>query len=64
MDCESCGRYRPTAEVVLVAGPDGSLVWACARCRHRDGGERAWLPFESPPRSAIDAAAMVVIART
>ena len=33
MDCDSCGRYRPSAEIAPLRDPDGRLVMACARCR-------------------------------
>lgn len=33
MDCESCGRYRPSSEIVPLRDPDGRLLMACARCR-------------------------------
>lgn len=33
MECESCGRYRPSAEIVATVDTAGRLVMACARCR-------------------------------
>lgn len=33
MDCDSCGRYRPSAEIAPLRDPAGRLVMACARCR-------------------------------
>lgn len=33
MDCETCGRYRPTGEIATLHEPGGRLVMACARCR-------------------------------
>jgi hypothetical protein len=33
MDCQSCGRYRPSSEIVAVEVRHVGLVMACARCR-------------------------------
>ena len=33
MDCDSCGRYRPSSEIAPLRAADGRLVMACARCR-------------------------------
>jgi hypothetical protein len=33
MDCDSCGRYRPSEEVAPLRDPIGRLVMACSRCR-------------------------------
>ena len=33
MDCESCGRYRPSAEIAPIRMVGGDLVMVCARCR-------------------------------
>jgi hypothetical protein len=33
MDCDSCGRYRPSGEVAPLRDPVGRLVMACSRCR-------------------------------
>jgi hypothetical protein len=33
MDCESCGRYRPSAEITAMLDPAGRLVMICVRCR-------------------------------
>lgn len=32
MDCESCGRYRPSSEISPLRAA-GRLLMACARCR-------------------------------
>jgi hypothetical protein len=33
MDCDTCGRHRPSAEIAPLREGDGRLVMACARCR-------------------------------
>ena len=33
MDCEPCGRHRPSAQVVAQWSPAGAVVMACGRCR-------------------------------
>lgn len=33
MDCDLCGRYRPSAEIAPRLDATGRLVMACARCR-------------------------------
>jgi ribosome-binding protein aMBF1 (putative translation factor) len=33
MDCESCGRHRPSDQVVAHWSPAGAVIMACARCR-------------------------------
>jgi len=33
MECESCGRYRPSSEILPMPGPAGVTVMACAMCR-------------------------------
>lgn len=33
MDCEVCGRHRPSDQVVPTRSITGELVMACARCR-------------------------------
>jgi hypothetical protein len=38
MDCDSCGRYRPSAEIAPLLEADGRLVMACARCRQFGAG--------------------------
>ena len=40
MDCDSCGRYRPSAEIAPMRGADMRLVMACARCRRLATGRR------------------------
>lgn len=40
MDCDSCGRYRPSPEIVPLRDPSGRLVMACARCRRLAGVRR------------------------
>jgi len=38
MDCDSCGRYRPSSEIAPLLNADGRLVMACARCRRFGAG--------------------------
>ena len=33
MDCDSCGRYRPSSEIIPMAARDSHVIMACARCR-------------------------------
>jgi hypothetical protein len=33
MDCESCGRHRPSDQVVPTRSITGDVVMACGRCR-------------------------------
>ena len=33
MDCDSCGRYRPSGEIGPMAARDSLVIMACARCR-------------------------------
>ena len=33
MDCDSCGRHRPSQEIALLREADGRLVMSCVRCR-------------------------------
>ena len=48
VDCDSCGRHRPSAEIAPLRGPGGRLVMACVRCRRLaiDEGD----PSRSGPR--------------
>ena len=32
MDCELCGRHRPSAEILNLVDEAGQLVMACGRC--------------------------------
>jgi hypothetical protein len=38
MDCDSCGRYRPSSEIAPLLDAEGRLVMACARCRRLGAG--------------------------
>lgn len=40
MDCDSCGRYRPSLEIAPLRDSSGRLVMACARCRRLAGVRR------------------------
>ena len=33
MECDSCGRYVPSADVLPTLDREGRLSMACARCR-------------------------------
>ena len=33
MDCESCGRYRPSGQVFTARSATGAVVMVCGRCR-------------------------------
>ena len=53
MDCDSCGRYRPSSEIAALRTAHGQLVMACARCRRLTVGRReteppARMPAEVP----------------
>jgi hypothetical protein len=37
MECERCGRYRPSQEVMPMRGADGGQQMVCARCRRLTG---------------------------
>ncbi len=53
MDCDSCGRYRPSPEISALRTAHGQLVMACARCRRLAMGHRQ---TEAPARLPADAA--------
>ena len=40
MDCDSCGRHRPSSEIAPLLGADSRLVMACSRCRRIRTGYR------------------------
>lgn len=40
MDCDSCGRHRPSSEIAPLFEANGRLVMACARCRRLGSGQR------------------------
>jgi len=42
MDCQTCGRYRPTREIETTRMPGFGLILACARCR------RSWPSVPGP----------------
>jgi hypothetical protein len=33
MDCESCGRHRPSDQIVATRSATGAVIMACGRCR-------------------------------
>ncbi len=33
MDCESCGRHRPSDQIVATRSSNGMLQMLCGRCR-------------------------------
>ena len=38
MDCESCGRHRPSEQVVPARSINGTLLMVCGRCRRHLAG--------------------------
>jgi hypothetical protein len=44
MDCECCGRYRPSQEIAPLRAADGHFLMACARCRRLANGRRGRAP--------------------
>jgi hypothetical protein len=64
MDCECCGRYRPSQEIAPLRAVDGRLVMACARCRRLATGRRGQAtPHEVPDRTYPIGAVTVVSPR-
>ncbi len=53
MDCETCGRYRPSAEVAPIREAGGRLVMACARCRRLSTGRRRAPQMGTAGRSTL-----------
>lgn len=33
MDCETCGRHRPSEQIVALRSSAGAVVMVCGRCR-------------------------------
>ena len=33
MDCETCGRHRPSDQIVALRSSAGAVVMVCGRCR-------------------------------
>jgi hypothetical protein len=55
MDCDSCGRYRPSSEILAERRLDGLLQMACLRCRQFVAERRALtrkLPVPAPSTAA------------
>ena len=40
MDCDTCGRYRPSSEITPLRETDGAFSMVCARCRRLAAGRR------------------------
>lgn len=59
MDCDVCGRYRPSAEIAPLREAGGRLVMACVRCRRLAGSrrERATHLAEPPASVAVESTA-------
>ena len=38
MDCESCGRHRPSEQVVPARSINGTVLMVCGRCRRHLAG--------------------------
>jgi hypothetical protein len=58
MDCDSCGRYRPSAEIAPLRDAGGHLVMACVRCRRLANVRRvpASQAAEPTPTPAVESA--------
>jgi hypothetical protein len=41
MDCESCGRHRPSEHVVPARSLNGTVMMLCGRCRRHVTGRAA-----------------------
>ena len=54
MDCDSCGRYRPSSEIAPRVDAMGRFAMACARCRRHGAGpgERTTLASVTVERPA------------
>jgi hypothetical protein len=64
MDCDTCGRYRPSPEIAPLREADGRLVMACARCRRLAAARRGpAMPAEVPAASTAPGSAVVATAR-
>lgn len=61
MECDACGRYRPSPEITASRGADGRLVMICTRCRglERGHGEPA-RPAPEAPATPTEAAVLVL----
>lgn len=51
MDCDACGRYRPSPEITPLRDAGGRLAMICARCRRLATGRRG--PAWSTPGSTV-----------
>lgn len=64
MDCNSCGRYRPSPEIAPLREADGRLVMACARCRRLATGRRGpALPTAMPTAATAIGSAVLAPSR-
>jgi hypothetical protein len=64
MDCDSCGRYRPSQEIAPLRDADGRLVMACARCRRLATGRRGPAgPLEAPTPTGTAGSAVLAAPR-
>ncbi len=61
MDCETCGRYRPSAEVAPIRDAGARLVMACARCRRLSAGRRLATQMQQEARPALSARTGVLV---
>jgi ribosome-binding protein aMBF1 (putative translation factor) len=60
MDCESCGRHRPSEQVVPARSINGTVLMACGRCRrHFIGRAEATIDLRPGSGSQRQAAAGV-----
>lgn len=56
MDCDACGRYRPSSEIIALRSPAGRFVMVCARCRRLAAGRRG--PTQAGPMADLLAGPM------
>jgi hypothetical protein len=61
MDCDTCGRHRPSAEIAPLREGDGRLVMACARCRRLAPDRRGPASQAGGPASAFAAGSAVLV---
>jgi len=53
MECESCGRYRPSAEITPLRDEARRLVMICARCRRISTARRGHVTAVPSLSSAV-----------
>jgi hypothetical protein len=63
MDCDTCGRYRPSSEIAPLREPDGGITMVCSRCRRLSAGRRP-RPLDTDLRARPALAGPSVLAPT